>query len=310
MAGARALAALPLLLVALAGCASSGDPPADEVTPADFEELELEATDTKGIVRGVVVDDAIRPIGGASIELRGGATTRSTESSPDGLFGFDELDPGTYFLQVSRAGFRTTQVSAEVVAGVEDPPILRVLLATDLSFVAPFYEQYIFEGFIECSTGAAAGGGYAYLSACSSSEELFPNDKFATSYDLRQYPDWVQSEMVWESTQALSRSLAHNFHYPDPDETDGQKDLSVEGESPLTNTMDNGTAKEYIEGLDFEPGDNLTLRMRIFTRATDGTGPALTLQQRFTVYTTIFYGYLPPEGWTLRETGEVPPPPS
>ncbi|HJQ92777.1 MAG TPA: hypothetical protein VJ874_00660, partial [Candidatus Thermoplasmatota archaeon] len=147
-------------------------------------------------------------------------------------------------------------------------------------------------------------------SACSSSEEAFPNDKFAERYTIIGYPDWVQSEMIWESTQAVSTSLAHNFHYPDPDELDGQKDLTVEGPSPLTNTMDNGTAKEYLEGLEFEEGDNLTLRMRIFTRATDGTGPALTFQQRFTVYTTVFFGYRPPEGWTLRESGEVPPPPS
>jgi hypothetical protein len=303
----RSLPPMVVALVLVAGCAGSEAPgPA----PEDFEELELEATETKGVIRGVVVDDAIRPIAGATIDLRGAAGERSTTSSPEGLFGFDQLDPGTYFLQVSRLGYRTTQTSVEVVAGIDEPPIARVLLATDLSFVAPYFEQYVFEGFIECSTGAAAGGGYAYLSACSSSDELFPNDKFATSYVLGDYPDWVQSEMTWESTQALSRSLAHNFHYPDPDETDGQKDLTAEGESPLLNTMDNETAKEYVEGLDFQEGDNLTLRMRVFTRATDGTGPALTFQQRFTVYTTVFYGYLPPPGWTLRETGEVPPPPS
>lgn len=302
----RSLAAPVVALLLLAGCAGSDDPgPA----PEDFEELELEATETKGLIRGVVVDDAIRPIAGAQVDLRGAAAELSTTSSAEGLFGFDQLEPGTYFLQVSRLGYRTTQSSAEVVAGVDEPPIARILLATDLSFVAPYFEQYIFEGFMECSTGAAAGGGYAYLNACSGSDELFPNDKTTERYVLSGYPSWVQSEMIWESTQAVSKSLAHNFHYPDPDETDGQKDLSAEGESPLLNTMDNETAKEYLEGLDFQEGDNLTLRMRIFTRATDGTGPALTFQQRFTVYTTVFYGYLPPEGWTLRESGEVPAPP-
>ena len=310
MLGARALATLPLLMVALAGCSGGEEPPADELTPADFEELELQATETKGLVRGVVVDDAIRPIAGAQIDLRGGETTKSTESSADGLFGFDGLDPGTYFLQVSRLGFKTTQVSAEVVAGVAEPPITRVLLVADLSFVAPYYEQYIFEGFMECSAGGAAGGGYVYLNACSASNEAFPNDKTFESYVLGGYPAWVQSEMIWESTQAVSTSMAHNFAYPSAGATDGWQDQSAEGPSPLLNTMDNVTAKEYLEGEEFEEGDNLTLSMRIFTRATDGTGPALTFQQRFTVYTTVFYGYLPPEGWTLRETGEVPPPPS
>lgn len=295
-----------LAMLLLAGCSGGGSdgPPAE-----DFEDLELQASDTRGIIRGVVVDDAIRPIAGAKVDLKGPSTGSST-SSEEGLFGFDQLEPGTYFLQVSRLGFKTTQVSAEVVAAVAEPPITRVLLAADTSFVPPYYEQYIFEGFMECSTGAGAAGGYAYLNACSGSAELFPNDKTTERYVLSGYPDWVQSEMIWESTQSVSRSLAHNFHYPDPGEADGQKDQSVEGESPLTNTMDNETAKEYLEGVEYEEGDNLTLRQRIFTRATDGTGPALTIQQRFTVYTTVFYGYLPPEGWTLRESGEVPPPPT
>lgn len=309
MIGVRAIPVLALLSMALAGCSGGGDPAADELTPADFKELELQATDTKGIIRGVVVDDAIRPIGGAKVDLRGGAGPRTTLSSADGLFGFDDLEPGTYFLQVSRLGFETTQVSAEVVAGVAEPPIVRVLLATDLSFVSPYFEQFIFEGFMECSTGAAAGGGYVYFNACASSEEAFPNDKTFESYTLSGYPEWVQSEMIWESTQAVSTSMAHNFAYRN-DETDGWQDQTAEGPSPLLNTMDNETAKEYLEGEEFEEGDNLTLNMRIFTRATDGTGPALTFQQRFTVYTTVFYGYLPPEGWTLRESGEVPPPPA
>ena len=308
MRGAWVPAVLPACLVLLAGC-SGGDGGQDGPTPEDFEELELVATETKGLIRGVVVDDAIRPIAGAKVELRGAGAAETT-SSEEGLFGFDQLEPGTYFLQVSRLGFKTTQVSAEVIAGDPEPPITRVLMAADLSFVPPYYEQYIFEGFMECSAGAAAGGGYAYLNACSGSEEAFPNDKTFVSYVLAAYPTWTQAEMVWESTQAVSTSMAHNFAYPSSGATDGWADQSAEGQSPLINTMDNETSKEYLEGEDFEPGDNLTLNMRIFTRATDGTGPALTFQQRFTVYTTIFYGYLPPEGWTLQETGEVPPPPS
>ncbi|HUR25482.1 MAG TPA: carboxypeptidase-like regulatory domain-containing protein [Candidatus Thermoplasmatota archaeon] len=305
MRGSLALGILGMLL--LAGCSGGGS---DDGPKEDFKDLELQASDTKGLIRGVVVDDAIRPIANARVDLRG-ATTASTTSSEEGLFGFDQLDPGTYFLQVSRLGYRTTQVSAEVVAGVAEPPVTRVLLATDLGFVPPYYEQYIFEGFMECSSGGAAPGvGYAYLNACSSSPEAFPNDKTEWQQVLGGYPEWVQSEMIWESTQSVSQSLSLNFHYPDSGEQDGEKDLSVEGESPLTNTMDNATAKEYIEGVDFEEGGNLTLRIRVFTRATGGTGPAVTFQQRFTVYTTVFYGYLPPTGWTLRETGEVPPPPS
>jgi hypothetical protein len=297
-----------LVALALAGCSDGGGGKDDPT----FDELDLQVTDTTGLVRGVVVDDAIRPLANATVTLRQpeGRPDLTTRTPDTGIFAFDELPAGTYFLFVARLGYITAQTSADVVAGVREPEIIKVVLAPDRSFVAPFYEQFVFDGFIECSTGAAAGGGYAYLSACSSSEELFPNDHFNDAQIVSGYPDWVQAEMVWESTQALSQSLAHNFHYPDGDETDGQKDLSVEGTSPLINTMDNATAKEYLEGLDFEEGSNLTLRQRIFTRATDGTGPALTLQQRFTVYVTIFYGYVPPTDWKFIESGEVPPPPA
>ena len=300
-----ALASLALVSVALSGCGGNGEPDPQ----ADFDTLELQATATKGLIRGVVVDDAIRPIAGAQVDLKG-AAPQSTVASQDGLFGFDELEPGTYFLQTSKPGYKSVQTSVDVIAGVQEPPIARVLMAVDTSYVAPYYEQYVFEGFIECSTGAGAGGAYAYISVCSSSPEAFPNDRIAVSYPLSGYPAWVQAEMVWESTQAVSQSLSHSFSYDDPDEEDGVNDRSVEGLSPLVNTMDNETAREFIEGLEFTEGDELLLQQRIFTVATDGTGPALTVQQRFSVYTTVFYGYLPPEGWTLRESGQVPPPPT
>jgi hypothetical protein len=294
-----------MVLTSLAGCSGKGPKPAE----TDFSDLDLDATSTTGIVRGVVVDDAIRPIAGVHLSMPVDGKAHMTNTSAEGLFGYDDLQPGTYFIQASKLGYRPAQASVDVVAGVKEPPVVRIQLVADASFKAPYYEQYTFEGFIECSTGAAAAGGYVYFSACSASPEAFPNDKFATSYVLTGYPELVQSEMTWDSTQAASRSLAHNFYYADPDETDGYKDLTAEGESPLVNTMDNETAKEYIEGLDYKAGQNLTLAMRVFTRATDGTGPALTVEQKFTVYTTIFYGYLPPTGWTLMDSGQVPPPP-
>ena len=41
----------------------------------------------------------------------------SATSDENGLFGFDSLPAQTYFLQVSKVGYRPTQQSAEVVAG-------------------------------------------------------------------------------------------------------------------------------------------------------------------------------------------------
>ena len=310
----RSVAPVALLLATLllAGCSGGGggaDPAA--IDDSDFEDLELAASATTGIIRGVVVDEAVRPLAGVRLLVQG-TPPLDAVSSGEGLFGFDDLEPGTYFVAASKPGYRTAQASVDVVAGVADPPILRILLATDTSFKAPYFEQFVFEGFIECSAGAGAVVTYVYGSICSANGQLFPNDRFAESVTLSGYPDFVQAEMSWESTQAASQWLSHSFYYPDPDELDGQKDLSVDGTSPIINTMDNATAKEYIEGLEFEPGQNLTLSQRIFTTADGGSygpGVALTVQQRFTVISTVFYGYLPPADWTFMDSGQVPAPP-
>ena len=299
-------AASALLLTALAGCSGGGD---DVVDDADFKDLDLKATSTKGLIRGVVVDDAVRPLVGAKVSLQSAGGPLEAVTSGEGLFGFDELDPGTYFIFASKAGFKATQTSTDVVAGVDDPPIIRVLLAPDASFVAPFAQQYVFDGFMECSTGAGLGaGGYVYGNACSFSPEAFPNDRVSVNYALGAAPTWVQSETVWQSTQAVSNWLSQSFYYTDAGEDDSIKDLSAEGQSPLVNTMDAETALEFTTGEGAATDHDL--RIRVFTVATDGTGPALTFQQRFTVYTTVFYGYEPPAGWTLSDSGEIPLPPS
>ena len=300
-------AAAALLLTALAGCSGSKGGEGDPIDDADFKELDLQASATKGIIRGVVVDEAIRPLSAAKVTLQSELGPREAVTSEDGLFGFDDLDPGTYFMVATKAGFKASQTSTDVVAGIEEPPVVRVLLSPDASFVAPYFEQFVFEGFMECSTGAGAAGGYLYGNVCSFSPEAFPNDKVNTRYALSGAPTFVQSETVWQSTQTVSNWLSHSFHYDDASHDDGINDLQVAGPSPLVNTMDAETALEYLTGEGAQ--SDYDLRIRVFTVATDGTGPALTVQQRFTVYTTVFYGYEPPSGWTLWETGETPAPP-
>lgn len=310
----RALAAVALAAL-LAGCASSHKPAASGGPTPDFGTLGLQATATTGVIRGVVVDNAIRPLGNATVKLTPGAQAGHTDAT--GAFGFDNLAPGTYFLAVTKTGFLPAQQSVDVVAGVKEPPVAKVQLLPDASFRQPYYEQFTFDGFIECSAGAGAVVSYAYLSACSASaagQKPFPNDHFASSVALSGYPTWVQAEMTWESTQAVSKSLSHSFYYDDPNdpsEPDGEKDLSVNGPSPLVNTMDNATAKEYIEGLHYQPGQNLTLNQRIFTVADGGEygpGPAMTVEQKFTIYTTVFYGYKPADDWRFSNGDPVPPP--
>jgi hypothetical protein len=144
--------AIPALLFAalLAGCAGNGSPQGTSATEPTFDDLDLDATATTGVIRGIVVDDAIRPVAGAKVTLKGDAP-RETTSTEAGTFGFDSLAPGPYFLTVSKPGFSEAQASAEVVAGVAEPPIVKVLLNVDAANL-PYFEAYVFSGFIECMT--------------------------------------------------------------------------------------------------------------------------------------------------------------
>src|ERR1041385_6406528 len=86
----------------LAGCSSNNH----AATPAgpSFDDLGLQATQTTGVIRGVVVADAIRPLAGAKVALSG-PEGRTTNTTAQGTFGFDGLAAGTYFVRVSKAGF-------------------------------------------------------------------------------------------------------------------------------------------------------------------------------------------------------------
>src|SRR5688572_2997273 len=98
----RGIVALSLCGLLLAGCSSS--PEGDGAGP-DFSDLGLDASDTTGLIRGIVVDDAIRPVAGANVTLTpGGQTARTTAN---GTFGFDGLAAGSYFLAVELYGYES-----------------------------------------------------------------------------------------------------------------------------------------------------------------------------------------------------------
>lgn len=298
----RSLAIVALLAGALlAGCSSSSDdPPASGPEPT-FDDLGLQATDSTGVIRGVVVDDAIRPVAGASVVLRG-EMNLETASTDIGTFGFDGLPAGTYFLTVSKLGYFEAQQSTEVVAGVAEPAIAKVLLTVDAANL-PYVEAFTFEGYIECS-GTFVVVGFAACSAANIAGNL-TQDHFSSYHSLSKKPTWLQSEMVWQSTQALGGKMSVMYSW------DGGCGLlcdhQVDGVSPLLLTA-NATAIEEINGGDYSED----LFIRVFNEGLDetqvgvGGGLGLTLQQRFTVYTHAFHGYEPPAGWRFSSGEPVP----
>jgi Carboxypeptidase regulatory-like domain len=330
----RALLALALALpaVALAGC-SDAKAPADPAQDVDFDDLDLQATSTTGIIRGVVVDSAVRPIADALLELRGADQPATTRSNADGAFGFDALPPGDYFITANKSGYVQSQQSAVVVAGVAEPPIVKILLESDPSTV-PYVQTYVFDGFIDCSFRAVVIG----HATCSQAGT--PNDLFAVSYTPAGTPDWWQSELVWESTQAFGSDLSLDISCLGGDPCpDGQVTINrSEGASPRHVTINRTLAEAFLLGT----GQDVDIRVFAFGRSdtdvidddqlngqlnsTSGGavqcvewpavfdacmrfgGIGIIVQQRFTVYIHEFHLYTPPPGWVFSVDGEPPQP--
>jgi hypothetical protein len=296
--------AIPLLLAGalLAGCSGHA---ADQKGPGpSFDDLGLQATATTGVIRGVAVDEAIRPIAGVKVALSGPATAEAT-TGPQGTFGFDGLAAGTYFLQFSKLGLKGTQQSADVVPGVVDPPIVKVQMQTDTANL-PYYQEYTFSGFTECGTDVFSLCGFINAEGSDLGAGNATHDNNQVRYQLDKAPTWVQSEMVWQSTQAAGGSmyLAYSWIDGSCDAAVGYCDHSVEGSSPLLLTATPDDIAKIGLG-----ADQKELYIRVFTGATvPGTAGGVTLEQSFTIYTHVFYGYQPPEGWRFSDGGGVPQP--
>src|SRR5688572_24733399 len=151
----RDRAAAVVLIVLLAGCSGGGE--GAEAADDGFDDLEVEVSATTGAIRGIVVDERITPIEGAGITLRGPNVEQTATSDAEGRFSFSTLAPGTYFLEVASLLHQSAQTTVDVVAGVAEPPITKVLLSR-LFTQEPFVEQYKHDGFIQCNQ---AGIGYA-----------------------------------------------------------------------------------------------------------------------------------------------------
>jgi len=308
-----------LLLAAavLAGCAG-GQHKATGPDPA-----------TTGAVDVLVVDDAIRPLAGANATLlHDGAAAASNATGADGLAHFRGLAPGAYVLHVARKGYLDAQQNLDVAAGAA-APVAKVQLAVQAGGLA-FYQEFKIDGYLECSASEGNWCGIANYYPCAAEKlagqqcsanltddrSLISIDKPFT--DLQRVPDWLQLEMVWQSTQAVSPYLTVRI-----DLDTGPNSASIDnrtpnliGPSPLLLTYPPAWMKAWGLGL------NHSMTIETFHGGpapvcdADPSGQGLCIlagvgvQQRFTDYVHAFYGYLPPDGWRFSTDGTVPQPPS
>jgi hypothetical protein len=361
-------AALLMASTLIAGCSSDAPKDADDVE-AGLEDLGLDATDTTGIIRGVVVDDAIKPLGGVSINVLLGAFNRTVQTNAEGLFGLDGLQPGDYFLVATKEDYKPAQTVVTVVAGEDDPQTTRLLLSIDPTTL-PYFSHVQFDGFIGCSATTPT----VSAAVCDMDDNVkeFTNNRFLVEYPLDGPPTWIQSEAVWSSTSATGDDLSLSL--TDFSQETQRTVADARGKSPIYFTVNETVAQAY------DYGTNNSLVIRVFSTTVEGTdnvdestfqdpyadsvydplnstgapgayqdtvvandpacvfvfcvlnnpmgnpecledavlfdscfdvgGVGIVVNQQVTVYTTVFYGYTPPEGWRFSETSIVPAPPT
>lgn len=328
-----ALVALTFVAVAFAGCA--GDDPAPS-TAIDCSKPENAAdsacvpdvkVDAKtGAIRCVVVDSAVRPLANVRVStLVAGRGQVVSNTTANGACSFTGLPEGTYFLKASKKGYHETQTSVEVRAGVT-PPVTKIQLATDIANT-PYSQAFTFSGYIECSV-TSPGLALAVCDVPNIAQENTTNDRFIAFHALDRKPSWVQHELVWESTQQTGNTFQLVSSYStieQHNEGSYEGDLnSTIGTSPLLLVPTKGDIDRTGVG---ENGTGLV--PRIFAGGMEGSqvcdptggnfggtlrdnclfGTGATVEQSFTLYTHVFYGYEPTSGWRFSEDSNVPPPP-
>jgi hypothetical protein len=324
----RSFALGTLALLLLAGCSGKGAAD-DALGPSG------PVGDGEGVLRGLVVDDAIRPIAEASVLVTGGGATFNATSDAAGLFRLDGLTPGAYLVRVSKAYYSAHEQAVVVETGVEEPDLVRFQLVFEASSV-PFATVYKYEGLHEC--------GLNLIRVCS-------NINIATGIVLCGYhdsipcfnvtqdsslffqlidgiPTFIQAELVWEPTSETGRAL--NFVIGGGNQSELQSGFAsgynfTGGESPLMLRITNHEGENswcYQNVDDCEIPETLNYTRIGTERALLGqvdAGPShdiggveevgFSVQQKFTMFTTVFYGYEPADDWRFTVHGEPPPAP-
>ena len=289
---------LAVVVALLAGCAESPGPTGEGDDFSEELDEDLQATATTGVIRGVVVDKAVVPVSDVTVTIQGSG--QATVTNAQGAFGFKDLEPGTYFLAASKVGFNGTQTSVEVVAGVDRPDIVKMLVVA-VPGLQPYVEALQFNGFLLC--GAAIGYtsvGCTTLPAiadATSSASIFP-------VDFETLPMWSQAELIWENTQPLAGAFIWEQTLQG---SNTNLDYRESTGSPALTYVSTPVLEERHEDI-LDQGINFRFfggphELCPATGYPNSFGCGVTADQSAEVFAHIFYNFAPEEGWRFTADG-------
>lgn len=313
-----------VLLVAsmtLAGCTDGGADAADTASDDEaFSDLGFDASSTTGVIRGLVIDEAIRPVEGATVRLLADPP-RETSSDADGRFGFGDVPPGTYDVEAELLNHEPATVQVLVEAGIDAPPIIKLQLMR-LWSQEPMSEIFQFQGFLNCAweigtaspcvtdftrldfTGTCPGGCFPALAN---------NLGLDQREFIKEVPNGWQTmvfEMTWEPSVGGTAD-AMQMHVSTADRKSTHWFASHGSKAPLRMEMVQGVphaGASFAEPVLIAPEGipNMLTFMNAAVPPGEQPSVAVVVQQDFEVILTTFIWGHPPEGWSFMAGDERP----
>lgn len=254
-----------MMLTMMAGCADETPEAEDVLAP---QEVKVEDR-SLGAISGVVVDETIRPVAGASLDIRAAdGKSASVTSDEMGRFVHEDLLPGVYFIAASAPGFFDTQQAVEVTAGQVAKP--KILLQVDWT-PKPFHETLDFNGILRVSDWYGT-----YLLTV-----MMGNTEFCECEFSFEVPDTVHSFVVEAFWEPNLGDPAHELYFEVEDRETAEGD-GLYSTAPFH--------KVYPRTL-FGGSNELLVRV--------SSGQGVDLDQEFEIFITLFHLAAPPADWSI-----------
>ncbi len=280
------LAVTLLVATAFAGCATDTSGASSSLEDA-AKQINVQGSETTGIIRGVVVDTAIHPLAKVAVSVKAGAKNFVNLTNAEGAFGFGNLAPGTYFVSAVKSGYKTTQQSIEVKANDPEPGVAKILMEVDTSFQKPSHDTFHFRGYMECNVVVVF-----FFFPCEEpiTGTKIGNDNWVASYPIAGNVSWLHTSMTWVPKQPVGTELYFNIGNPDT-EIIGYKG----GPSPLV--------LDIKEDKDLGQFKDNSVVIEVSGNGEQGLAGA-EAEQDFDAYIVAFHGYKPPADYAFWKDGE------
>lgn len=266
-----------------------------------------------GSIRATVVDDAGLPLDRATVAVLDLQLDARTD--PAGGARFENLAAGEYQVGASRIGYGSA-VRKAAVYPEQETVVVFVLAAVPIEDLSYAQVYGPLQGYFECRASLRLTANESWTGPCGTvcangiggclspnSATFYPNDNAILRFTMTSPNlDAVVGDMQWaQSAWGTSTELRFAFSH------DGRNSAhwwcSAQGRSPLQfQWLAAGGSACTNVGSHKEPpvpAPDQTLRMYANTPfGTESTPTYLTLQQRFEIVASLFYGDLPPPGYS------------